>query len=122
MATVADIGVPGQPATNLTAWQAAVRDQVTANTAALAALKLKSGSSARAAQGAGDTSQFVTVTFTPAFSAVPAVAVSIDGDSTCGGVTVAVDNLTASGMTIRRMNPTGATKTYGVRWLAIGPA
>lgn len=27
MATVNDIGVPGQPATNLTAWQAAVRDR-----------------------------------------------------------------------------------------------
>ena len=30
MATVNDIGVPGQPATNLTAWQAAVRDAVNA--------------------------------------------------------------------------------------------
>ena len=34
MATVNDIGVPGQPATNLTAWQAAVRDAINGRAAA----------------------------------------------------------------------------------------
>ena len=37
MATIDDIGVPGEPADNLTGWQDAVRDMLNAHTASLAA-------------------------------------------------------------------------------------
>ena len=63
-----------------------------------------------------------TVTFSPAFSSIPAVVACVDAsasNSSFGGCFVAIKNITTDGFTIRYANTSGSTRTFAVQWIAI---
>lgn len=121
--SVNDVGVPGQPATNLTSWQSSVRDALNASdtpvntriTNALTAA-LPGITGLRVAVGMVNTSGVAVAFPAGRFTAPPTVvAVAESNDATI----VTTAGISATGFTVRAFATTGAAKLVNIHWIAV---
>lgn len=108
MATIDDIGVPGQPMNNppLTPWQAAVRDELKAER-----VRVRAGTATANASGQ------VTLVFSPPFTQNPVLVATTIG---AFGI-VAVQSATTSGATLAVTTAAGAVIPSALLgWVAVG--
>ena len=111
-------------ASEVTARNAAIAAEASARTAAIGALKLATGGVQSMTFSVGESEQDTYVTFPVGyFTNAPIAVASLAYDASVHGITVSVDNITSSGMTVG-MNSTvpallPADRTLSFNWLAL---